>query len=35
LKRQLFVVQAAQVFITAQHQKFPLYMTATTIADLF
>jgi predicted nucleic acid-binding protein len=35
LKRQPFVVQAAQVFTTAQHQKFPLYMTATTITDLF
>lgn len=35
LKRQPFVVQAAQVLTTAQHQKFPLYMTATTITDLF
>lgn len=35
LKRQPFVVQTAQVFTTAQHQKFPLYMTATTITDLF
>ncbi|MDY0222875.1 MAG: PIN domain-containing protein [Desulfobacterium sp.] len=35
LKRQPFVVQAAQVFTTAQHQKFSLYMTATTITDLF
>jgi predicted nucleic acid-binding protein len=35
LKRQPFVEQAAQVLTTAQHQKFPLYMTATTITDLF
>ena len=35
LKRQPFVVQAAQVLTTAQHQKFSLYMTATTITDLF
>ena len=35
LKRQPFVIQAAQVLTTAQHQKFPLYMTATTITDLF
>lgn len=35
LKRQPFVGQAAQVLTTAQHRKFPLYMTATTITDLF
>ena len=35
LKRQPFVIQAAQVLTTAQHRKFPLYMTATTITDLF
>ncbi|MCF8076391.1 MAG: PIN domain-containing protein [Desulfotignum sp.] len=35
LKRQPFVEQAAQVLSTAQHRKFPLYMTATTITDLF
>ena len=35
LKRQPFVMQAAQVLTTAQHRKFPLYMTATTITDLF
>jgi predicted nucleic acid-binding protein len=35
LKRQPFVGQAAQVLTTAQHQKFSLYITATTITDLF
>lgn len=35
LNRQPFVVQAAQVLTTAQHQKFSMYMTATTITDLF
>ena len=35
LKRQPFVMQAAQVLTTAQDQRFLLYMTATTITDLF
>ena len=35
LKRQPFVVQAAHVLTIAQHRKFPLYMTASTITDLF
>lgn len=35
LKRQPFVVQAAQILTTAQHRKFPVYITATTITDLF
>lgn len=35
LKRQPFVVQAAHVLTTAQHRQLPLYMTATTITDLF
>ena len=34
-QRQPFVVQAAQVLTIAQHRHFPLFMTATTITDLF
>lgn len=35
LNRQPFVIHAVHMLTSAQHRNFLLYMTATTITDLF